>query len=583
MFAANNRIDKQTTYDASSNAFLGAIIKAMNERDTDPVDAFKILMEFYVKTSSETYYNVPMHWRMSHVEDAKRCIALYDQFSKSEVMTAIIKYLNNLRNIKPGGSFSLALSTYFAMFPEYLAQCNDALRAATNKLDLWEPAITAWLTNYMQVHRVGGGNHQYELLQKLGTIIPDNIVDTYVDFLLKQLKQAKRHEAMSGLYKGWVYAALGAIAPRLTIAKREIVTKTLVAAFDDHPNDLSLLGLCEALSTTNLSANKHKKIASRLYLYTMEERGELAKMHEDHQSETISLYARKAFTTLKHLEQYLNEDLRNGMVTPILCSDEPIYQLRNSLLTLESWVPALEKLDVMSSLNLHKNFLELAPLFWHWLNQDKNKDTVWATHRSLYASHIRQAKTNLISVFTPDDEAANQVKLLVTEQSANADVRSNIIENICDELSDHNNKGTANSVRRELHQALVNIKPWTSQMERATIANLLLAGCTATTDPDDLRISAGHAALTYVESLSSQERIDIRNHLLSLMDSIHTEQAAAALSSYAKICPDKELPMLMTRLMAKHSNGYAQLLLTELHAAYRGLEKKVENRVRMLV
>lgn len=583
MFAANNKIDKHTPSDASSNAFLGAIINVMNKQNTDAVDAFKVLMEFYVKTSSETYYNIPMHWRMSHTEDANRCIALFDQFSKSEVMTAIIKYLNNLRNIKPGGSFSLALSTYFAMFPEYLPQCNDALRAATNKLDLWEPAITAWLTNYMQVHRVGGGNHQHELLQKLSAIIPDSSIDTYADFLLKQLQQAKRHEAMNGLYKGWVYAALGAIAPRLTIAKCELVNKTLVAAFDAHRNDLSLIGLCEALSTANLSANKHKEIASRLYLYTVEELGELAKMHEDHQSETISLYARKAFTTLKHLEQYLNEDLRNGMVTPILRSEESTYQLRNSLLTLESWVPTLEKLDVMGSINLHKNFLELAPLFWHWLNQDKNKDTVWATHRSLYASHIRHAKTNLTSVFTPDDEAANQVKLLVTEQSANAETRTNIIDHLCEELSDHNDQGTANLVRRELHQALIHIKPWTSKTERTIIANLLLAGCTATTDPDDLRISAGHAALTYIESLSSQDKIDIRNHLLSLMDSIHTEQAAAALRSYAKVCNEKELPLLMTSLMAKRNNGYAQLLLTELHAAYLGLEKDVENRVRMVV
>lgn len=583
MFAANKRINKQTPSDANSNIYLGALIKAVNKQDIDAVDAFKILMEFYVSTASQTFYKVPVHWRMSHTEDAKKCIALFNQLPKDQAMSAVINYLNNLRNIKQGGDFSLALSTYFAMFPEYLPQFSDELRAATNKLDLWEPAITAWLKNYMDVHRVGGGNHQHELLQKLGTIIPDSITDHYADFLLGQLQHAKRHEAMPGLYKGWVYAALGAVSPRLSIAKRETVKKTLLAAFETRTNDLSVIGLCDALSTASLPADKQKEIADRLYLYTLKELNELAKMHEDHQSETISLYARKAFQTLKHLEQHMNEDLRNGMITPILRSEESIYQLRNSLLALESWMPDHKKLEVMSSLNIHKNFLRLAPLLWHWLNQDKNKDNDWASHRRLYAPHIKQAKSNLTTIITPDDEAANQVQLLVTEQSANADLRTDIIENLCVELTDHNDQGTANHVRMDLHQALVNIKPWTSSSERTMIADQLYAGCTNAADPEDLRISAAHAALVYAKDLSSEKLIVIRNHLLSLLDSIHTEKAAAALRSYAEICSDKEKPLLMTSLMAKSSNGYAQLLLTELHAEYHELEMDVANRVRMVV
>lgn len=584
MFAAKaSTAQQRTASNAYSNIFLDTIIKMLARQSTNACDTFKEVMALYVKTSTETFLKVPRRW-LSHANHAKECIAILNNHSNEDAMPEVITYLNTITTINPGGSFSLALSTYFAMFPAYLNHCSDELRATFSKLDLWENTILSWATHYMATHHRGNGSHEHETLEQLSTSIPDNMLDPYADFLMKQLHASNRHETRSGLYKGWVYAALGKLSPRLSTAKRETINKLLLAAFGSRHHDLSLIGLSEALCASVLPADKLTAIAEKLYLYVMRELSELDKMQEDHRSATESTYAEKAFVILKKLEAFLNPSMKTGLMTAMLSSEETFYKLRHNILVLENWVPTDKKLKMMEGLNIHGKFFDLAPLFWHWLAYDKNYGNKWA--RCNYSNHFKLANEDLSGIFTHFTPVSSYINLLIAENSTSQKQQEDIIENLINELVEHNNTGSGNMIRKEVHHALVCVKEWAEADNRFKIANIVQTSCHikhADYNPDDVRVSAGLAASEYCELLSPEKAADLRDDLLELLDGAESvaKMAAHALENF-KSRPNS-LPALMTGLLTKPNNEHAQLLLTKLHTEYLQQDKVVNQKITLRV
>lgn len=595
MFSGKTNNRKVIT-DSRNNKFLDSIIKALsipakNGHTPDSSDIFKLLMEFYIKISQERYLGViPAHF-FNHVEEANRCLAFFnDEEHKSNALNNAIKYLNTQQannalkkiDMNIDGSFGLLLSTFFAMFPEKLNECSDELRAKIKRMDLWNHAITRWVNELIHKHSSGSGSHDHELLEVISTIIPDSMVDAYTHFLIHQLGVNGRHEPAKGIYKGWLFAALGKLLPRMTHANESLVTNLLLQNFTARTHDLSMIGLCNALASTNISDKQKKEVADRLYTYTMDELRELAKLHEDHHPATTALYMEKLFLTLKKLENNFNADRRNGLINPMIETNEFLYTLRNSILMMEDWVPAISKLKVMERLAIHENVSSIAPMFWHWLNNDKNINTPWAQSHQ-FSKHVKQAKRDLMDIFNNESTIANDVQLLIADNSTKPELREDIIDNLIEELNDLNRDGVANQVRKELHQALTHIKPWADSSRRMKICKLLLQSArTISGDNEEIRVSAARAAAEYSELFTPGEAAAYKNSIVPLLDGTNASKAAAALKIFATKRQIDDLPELLTCLLTKN-NAHAQLLLATLYQSYMAQDKVVERRTRLAV
>lgn len=583
MFAAKARTTKSTESSPQYNSYLADILPLFSKEQPDPSDVFKKLMEHHIKLANHTRLGVRVHRYFSHTDDAKFVLDLFDKHDKKQVMREIFAFLKNISTLNPNGHFCQALSTFFAIYPEYINQCSEKMREAVTAYNIWQSSITSWLSKFTQIVRGGANSHQHEFLQALSANIPEDAIDSYADFLLGQIHHKDSNETYKGLYIGWVYASLGALAPRLSIIKRDLVSKALHAAFakrDKTNPDLSLIGLCEALCNLNPPIATQKEIADDLYLYVIKNLGLLQSLQEKHRPPTVSLYIQKAFRVLKQLENQLTTEIRMSLIGAMLQSEDSLYKLRLSILELESWVPNEKKLEVMNKLNPHPQFLTLATLFWNWLALDKNhsNNNHWAL-RNQYTSHFTNAIHDLRGVIVHDSPIAEQARLLVLNgPSTDKDTRADIIENLNAELLEHNQGCSASTVRQSLHKALVELKSWMSEEDCELTASSLLDSCTNTNDPFDVRISAGLAASSFHEYLLPAEQMKLQNSLLSLLGTTHGTDAADALRAHAIKLNRAELPALMTCLMTKPKNSYAQLLLTDLHALYEKTQPALEQK-----
>ncbi len=595
MFYGKNKTNsKKVITDTRNNKFLDSILKTLstpvkNGHTPDSSDIFKELMVFYIKISQEKYLRViPAHF-FNHVEDAKRCLAFFNEEEhKANALSKAINYLNTQQannalkkiDINIDGSFGLLLSTYFAMFPNKLKECSAELSGKIKRLDLWDHAITRWVNEMMRNHRNGSGGHDHELLEYLSTVIPDSMVDDYSHFLIHQLGTSGRQESAKGLYKGWLYAALGKLLPRMTSTQASLVTNLLLQNFNARTHDLSLIGLSDALTNANISDKQKKDVADRLYTFTMDELKELAKLHDDHHPPTTSLYMEKLFLTLRKMEGHFNNDRRNGLINPMIEQSEYLYTLRNSILTMESWIPALSKLKVMERLVMNENVLTLAPMFWHWFINDKNHNTPWAQSHQ-FNKHIQQARQDLMDIFNNESTIADDVRLLIADNSTKPEFREDIVDNLIDELNDLNRDGVANQVRKELHLALTYIKPWADTSRKIKIFKLLLQGARQSSgDIEEVRVSAARAAAEYSELFSQGEATTFKNSIVPLLEGSNASKASEALQVFATKRNIDDLPEFLTSLLTKN-NAHAQLLLATLYKTYMAHDNPVEHKIKL--
>ncbi|HTM63816.1 MAG TPA: hypothetical protein VL360_04885 [Gammaproteobacteria bacterium] len=593
MFAKRARAaNKNVISTVNNNIFLDTVIKTITTASAkgQPIHAADILLELmtnYIKTSKQTVMGVlPKHF-FTHVKECEQCVELMGKQPDEAALKAAIDYLNESlkkSKIRPEGHFSMLLSTFFALFPENMSLCSDDLRISIKKLDLWKHALGKWCAEFMIDHRAGAGSNQHELLERLSNSIPEQLTETYADFLLGQLSPAEnRQEFAKGIYKGWVYSALGRLVPKLSIAKQNIICEKLWNGLRSRPHDFRIIGVCDALLNTNASKEQRKEIADVIYDFILDNLNALSILQESHQPATVLLYIIKAFKTLKLLQEHLNLERRNGLIIPMTESREYLYRFRDSILILQTWLPAENKLKILDSIRIHDNFLDIAPLFWHWFEYDKNNHTDWAMKHQ-YDSRLNTERSELLGIFNNDDPIAQQVKFLVTDQSTKQETREDIIENLFEVLQDYNENGMGSDARKELHQALVNIKDWAEACERINIAKLLLSGTDPKSgDSESLRASSACAAAEYAELFTPEQAATFKINTLPLLDSTAAQKAAEALEILASKRPNDDIPELMTYLLTK-KNVHAKLLMAGLYKQYNSANDKIlENTARMAV
>jgi hypothetical protein len=577
---------KPETIAKTGNKYLNVILTTLSRKTADDhvpdaVDVLHELMSLYEKESAKTFLGFRTTSR-NHTNDATTCISILNQPARETAVGAAIDHLNTLTRIYKFGDLAQLLSCYFSVYPEYLPKCSEGLRSKVTIQDLWQPAITQWIEKFIKTHSGGTGSSDHELLETLSATMPESLAEDYADFLLGQLKATNIHESRKGLYKGWLFAALGKLAGTLPIAKKDLVCKTLRAEFSAHVYDLSIIGLSEALAAY-LPPNDLEEVANNLYLYTIRTLPNSLDLFADHLSNTISLYMQKTFSTLKLLEKNYNEtDIQRNSVVSFMLKPENVYPFRNGIRALENWLPDTAKLDFLSRMEMDDHFLSLTPIFWGWLSLDKNDNNYYTT-RKRFDNAALNAQEQVISELTLETQLVDQLKLLVTENSCDAEMRTNIISILLSELSDRNHQSNDDDIRKGLHQGLVLLNKWGNEKERKSIAKLLQISCHDNPDGKEseaIRMSAGRAAVEVCENLSPADAKKLRDDLLLLLNGANAKSAAEALLIFARKIPGKQLPELMTCLLTRNTDQ-ARLLLTQLHGWEVPMDKTLENTVKL--
>ncbi len=549
---------------ATENEYLNIILNTLhptsNDKIPDQAQVLLKLMEFYVDDSAKTFLMIPRR-RRSHSDDAKTCIKILKN-SRNGTLHEVINQLNTIAFIRNGGDFARLLSTFFSVYPEHLTKCSDIVKRAVLPQDVWCHQIEAWVKSIIESKHDASWNNDHELLEHLSSVIPAQLADTYADYLLGQLNKST-YETRKGLHKGWVCSALATLHTKLSLAKRDLVTRTLLSEFNTAEYDLSMIGICAALSSLQLNPKQRKELASRLYSYTVDELPKLLDLFADHHSETISHYMAKIFTSLKNLEDQYSDIPRESIINFLLKQDNA-YPLRHGIMVLDKWISNDKKLEFMSRLEIHPQFMKMAPLFWKWMAADKNANTDWS-RRNRFAQRLEDIKNELTKKISADSPACPQLAWLIADNTSTQFVRSEIIANMSEELSTYNRNASNDDVRKDLHQSLALLRSWANQTQVAAIAKILQSSVRI--NPDDseaLKISAATAAAELAEHLRPEDSKQLRDDLLGLLDGKLSKDAAKALSIYLTKIPHKQLPELMSCLMLK-DNDHAQLLLAGIH------------------
>src|SRR3990167_19235 len=413
--------------------------KTVDGRIPDAVVVLTALMDYYAK-KADTYLH---YLTMSHGKDAANCKKLLEQEPRSEALArafdAINKTADTKASINANGDYALLIGTTCAVFPECLELCNDKVKEKIKDFDIWNAAIATAFTAFMNKRKTSPGSPDHETLEYLSTIVPTKLADQYADFLLGQLKVLPTHEALPGLYKGWIYAALGTLCARVTpdkdkkailsIEKQAIINTALTQAFRANTKDISIVGLCEALNCAKFSTQQvdQGEIADRLCVYTMKEMPSLQKLYTDEYPATVNSYLRKIFTTLNHLQPiFLNDDhevMRNGLMNALLQQDR-IYPFREGIRILQDWIDDNTKMDFLDKLDkIQPKFKELAPIFWHWFKKDKNHiaGNKWALCHQ-YDKYIPEIQRDLLADIKQETPTVDDIRFLIAESTHSPEV-----------------------------------------------------------------------------------------------------------------------------------------------------------------
>lgn len=561
--------DRKTAAATTENEYLNIILNTLhtapNGRIPDQAHVLQTLLDYYIKDSATTFLMIPRRSR-SHTGDAEKCNKIIKE-SSTNPMPEVIKHLNTIAHIRKGGDFSILLSTYFSVYPEYLPTCSNVIKAAVVPEDIWKNQIDCWIKGIVGSNRVNTSSNDHEFLENLSSVIPQHAADAYADYLLAELKIEKEHDIRKGLHKGWVCASLAALNNKLSLAKRDLVTRTLFNEFSTAEYDLSMIGICSALSSLQLTPKQRKEIATRLYAYTVDELPKILDLFADHHGEAIANYMGKLFSSLKRLEDQYTSIPRESIVNFLLKNDSA-YPLRNGILALESWISDDKKLEFMSRIEIHPQFMKLAALFWKWMQVDKKANTDWSRSNRL-SQRMSDTKTELCKKISADSPASPRVAWLIAENSTSNAVRSEIISNLTDQLSTHNRNAACDQVRMDLHQSLAQLRHWATTSQLPAIAKILQSSAHINPDDsEDLKISAATAAAELAEHLRPDDSKQLRDDLLALVDGALSKEAAKALSIYISKIPHKQLPELMSCLMLRN-NDHSQLLLAGIHEYYQ--------------
>ena len=551
--------------------------------------ALLTLMEHYHQESTRTYLGVKTNYR-NHEQDAKKCIALL-QGTRETALTDTIHYLNSIQFIKKGGDFSILLNTFFSIYPDHLNHCAASLKAVLSPLDCWQSDITSWVSKQTQ-HGITNHTNDFDMPEKFATIIPCDMAETYADALLAHLQNPEQPAYCTAIQQGWQYSALGKLQPKLPAAKQKEVSKFLTQQLATAKDDVSLIGLCEALIAYHGKHPLNQMAAINLYLYltTDTERFNVLIPEEaglDPQPNTfkaaLALYGKKLLTVMKNYEQYLSP-LQKNAVMHYLTKDENLYYFRMAINELHNWLDVSQVESIIQILACHLYSFELTPLFWPWLyNESDNSHTI-PNATSLVKSHreyLERAEAILNEELRYPAPIASYITTLFKHPAAVV-YPDSIIDNLLANMTRLSLATTRNpdlKINRQLNDiylAVALLTPWLrmAKSPHRAIVTTILDSTRPMTVSREARVNGISFILTLNAELTDDDNAYIESTLISSLKrgSISAEQA---LLTYAQNSRWQALPALMTKLLTI-DNFTAQALLLKVHQHYLSVAPRQE-------
>lgn len=490
-------------------------------------------------------------------------------FEKKSDQTYV--YINNLANMKADSAFSIALGTFFSIYPEHFtAITTPAVRSAiasNMNTALWQPAAKLKLDALMEAHLEAKDSPDFERLAALSLSIPDDRVNDYADFLLKLLQQKRANESHPGLYRGWVMIALGNLHHRpLSFKKKETIIKTLQQELGSSKMSLSSIGLCDALA--NISSDK-RQAADFLIKYLTSEFQHYFHLYKDHHVDpTLTAYMPKIFQAITNLTHAF-ESAQKEKIIALFTKPENIYLMREGIQAIHGWLSTEQKINLQIEINNHEQFTPLVCALYEGIRHEKT-NPLWPMQKR-YWQGVETAKVQLTDADIRKVRVLEQVRLLSTDAGTCDKELTDIIQNLLVAATQGNPKRAEGEQLLEIYSALASLSERCQEHVRVNMAGLLHKAIFEWwgDNTTEMQIKIATTSLKFLKQLSTNQERALSTKLLAEVDGSAAPAAATrALENYAKEADHRKLPELMMHLLAM-DHPHAQFLLTEVEHLYQ--------------
>ena len=561
----------------SSNAYFKSIISTFERQDlstTNPSAStvLAVLMQQYID-ESKGIINTRNH--QVHAQNCINKIKENSAKSEADIIKAAFEEIDALTlNL---GSFTNLLNAFFSVFPQHLATRPTIVQDKITRQDFWVHALPTWIKSFIEAHRNNKDSNNYEQLSVVSNMVPADMAETFADFLLGQLKDTKRPSKNLGLYRGWVCIALRDLMDKLSAAKKKLVSDTLLKQLDTCGQDISLIGITSALTKATLSPKEAGTVTDSLFNYVTDKLAGLSDLFADHHRDKIRHYMPVIFDTLVAFEKQYNASKKSTIIDLLLLPAN-FYALRLgvSKLSASKWLSEQQERKLVENIAASQKFNILLPLFWTVIEAaNANGD---APTRKPYQVAVNAAKESLNQDKLSEVDLKSATDILVLDKSFTYTECCMTMENLIKVLVDKDTARTSNDLRKNLHQALIDLSN-DKDIDAAKLAAMSgvfqRASRPETCDKADMRLSAARAASMFREHLTTDATNALRDELLTFIQEDKSEEAAAVLEVFAKHSKKEDLPEIMTSLMAIN-NGFSPQLLAQIHADFKQKPWKVK-------